>query len=611
MNADERPITVDLARESDFALGRTTIRPSLRQVETDGASETLEPRVMQVLVALARRQGDVVSRDELIAACWGGRIVGEDAITRSVNRVRRVGEATGAFSLETIPRVGYRLLEARAASAAPVAEDAAAPETPQPAGQGDTPAATRRRRLMWALVGALGAVALVAVLAWNLSTARQDMDVDQVVARLSDRLRADVAARPGDIQQVEQALHELGDSSRLEERSAFAALVSNDGKHALDILEDLARQLEAGGDPKAASAAWRRLGALAVTEDRGRGLLAQRRAFDLDPGSLGAFQNLFFMNVVAGPQNSIAFANHVLDDLQIDERMRGWALSHRAFAEADWIGDSAAGRATLAELKALRTYAADPILEASALWIEGMLAANAGDLREARRLAELGTRAWTNIPEKTSNSPEIIRLRMMYEQGDWAGMFAEGGAVFDRRAREGDLLPGVITLLLCEAGVLTGQSQRALPYCRSVVHRSEGPPAQTRGLAALIAGLDGDAALAAREFEHAYALAPPAGSMPAMILIHQAVLTHRLSGPAEAERMLLQSPSGATWEQATERRRSVLAMRQRLRGEWLIAAGQPAQACLPLAEAERIYDEIGGEPGRAAVRTLRGAAGCP
>jgi len=100
-----------LAEAEDFALGGLWVRPSLREVEAGGVRETLEPRVMQVLVALVRAGGAVLSRDELIRQCWGGRIVGEDAINRSVSKVRQLSELGGAkaFEIETIPRVGYRL----------------------------------------------------------------------------------------------------------------------------------------------------------------------------------------------------------------------------------------------------------------------------------------------------------------------------------------------------------------------------------------------------------------------------------------------------------------------------------------------------------------------
>ena len=101
-----------LADEDDFQLGELCVRPSLREVAVGGLRETLEPRVMQVLVALARANGAVLSRDELIRQCWGGRIVGEDAINRCVSKARQVAELGGskAFEIETIPRVGYRLV---------------------------------------------------------------------------------------------------------------------------------------------------------------------------------------------------------------------------------------------------------------------------------------------------------------------------------------------------------------------------------------------------------------------------------------------------------------------------------------------------------------------
>ncbi|MFT3723482.1 MAG: winged helix-turn-helix domain-containing protein [Hyphomonadaceae bacterium] len=98
-----------LAQEGDFRLGGLMIRPSMRQVERAGGSETIQPRVMQVLVMLARRRGQVVSRDELIAACWEGRAVGEDAIQRCIQRIRKLDETQQDFELETIPRVGYRI----------------------------------------------------------------------------------------------------------------------------------------------------------------------------------------------------------------------------------------------------------------------------------------------------------------------------------------------------------------------------------------------------------------------------------------------------------------------------------------------------------------------
>jgi TolB-like protein len=112
MSADESPTAIDLAHEAPFRIGALEVRPSTREMIAGERREVVEPRVMQVLVALARRRGEVVSRDDLIAAAWGGRVVGEDAINRAVAGVRRLAETYGGFRVETVARVGYRLGEA-------------------------------------------------------------------------------------------------------------------------------------------------------------------------------------------------------------------------------------------------------------------------------------------------------------------------------------------------------------------------------------------------------------------------------------------------------------------------------------------------------------------
>lgn len=66
---------------------------------------------MEVLVALAHCAGKIVTRDELTERCWQGRVVGEDAISRVISRLRRAadGIGTGSFKIETITKIGYRL----------------------------------------------------------------------------------------------------------------------------------------------------------------------------------------------------------------------------------------------------------------------------------------------------------------------------------------------------------------------------------------------------------------------------------------------------------------------------------------------------------------------
>ncbi|WP_079731885.1 winged helix-turn-helix domain-containing protein [Novosphingobium mathurense] len=105
------PGSMQLAHREDFRLGRALVRPSLRTVEGPLATLTAEPRVMQVLMALADVRGAVLSRADLLEVCWAGRIVGDDAVNRVIGELRRIARETGAgFVVETIPRIGFRLV---------------------------------------------------------------------------------------------------------------------------------------------------------------------------------------------------------------------------------------------------------------------------------------------------------------------------------------------------------------------------------------------------------------------------------------------------------------------------------------------------------------------
>ena len=103
---------IQLAHEPALRLGPLSIEPPVRRIaHADGREEIVEPRVMQVLVALLRAPGSILSREDLIECCWDGRIVGDDAINRVMSRLRRTSEGLGAgiFRIETVTKVGYRL----------------------------------------------------------------------------------------------------------------------------------------------------------------------------------------------------------------------------------------------------------------------------------------------------------------------------------------------------------------------------------------------------------------------------------------------------------------------------------------------------------------------
>jgi DNA-binding winged helix-turn-helix (wHTH) protein/tetratricopeptide (TPR) repeat protein len=148
-NDGTRVRSVELAQEPEFHLGKLHVRPALCKVGCAGAYEILQRRVMQVLVVLAQAHDSVVSQRELVARCWGGLSVSDDAIYRCISKLRRLAAGYGQapFTIEAIPGVGYRLTSAGATHGAADTK---------------TPATAHRRARISALLAIAAALVLVA-----------------------------------------------------------------------------------------------------------------------------------------------------------------------------------------------------------------------------------------------------------------------------------------------------------------------------------------------------------------------------------------------------------------------------------------------------------------
>jgi len=72
----------------------------------------LEPQVFDLLLYLIHNRDRVVSRDDLIAAVWHGRIVSESALSTRINAVRSAIGDTGEAQrlIKTLPRKGLRFV---------------------------------------------------------------------------------------------------------------------------------------------------------------------------------------------------------------------------------------------------------------------------------------------------------------------------------------------------------------------------------------------------------------------------------------------------------------------------------------------------------------------
>lgn len=161
---------VDLANRADFDAGPLRVSPSRRLIEGSAGSINVEPIVMKVFLLLLEARGNVVTRDELFGNAWGGVFVGDDSLNRAIARVRKIAAevAPGLFTIETVPRTGYRMTGAILA-----AYDQRATS--------DAPEAVSRRGLI--IGGAAAAVAAGGVGAWWFGHEAPQRSFDALMAQ--------------------------------------------------------------------------------------------------------------------------------------------------------------------------------------------------------------------------------------------------------------------------------------------------------------------------------------------------------------------------------------------------------------------------------------------
>jgi pimeloyl-ACP methyl ester carboxylesterase/DNA-binding winged helix-turn-helix (wHTH) protein len=105
-----------------FSFDDFSLDPDRRELKRGGTAIAVEPQVFDLLVHLIENRHRVVSRDDLIASVWSGRIVSESTIASRINAARQaLGDSGDAQRLiKTIPRKGFRFVgEMKQPAAAP------------------------------------------------------------------------------------------------------------------------------------------------------------------------------------------------------------------------------------------------------------------------------------------------------------------------------------------------------------------------------------------------------------------------------------------------------------------------------------------------------------
>src|SRR5215470_17718739 len=95
-----------------FSFGRFRLDLGRRELLRDEKPVRLGSRALDILCALASTDGEIVSKDELMASIWPGVVVEENNLHVHISALRRVlaEDDTGQTCLVTIPGRGYRLI---------------------------------------------------------------------------------------------------------------------------------------------------------------------------------------------------------------------------------------------------------------------------------------------------------------------------------------------------------------------------------------------------------------------------------------------------------------------------------------------------------------------
>ena len=155
----------ELPRDRPFKVGDWLVQPALNRVTTGSETRQLEPKVMELLVELASKPGDVFSRDALLNKIWSDVVVGDEVLTRAVSELRRIlrDDPRAPQYVETIHKRGYRLITPVVGLPERMHSRDSRPQEERPA----------RRRIDWNLLRWAVIVAVAGSLVWVVGVTRR------------------------------------------------------------------------------------------------------------------------------------------------------------------------------------------------------------------------------------------------------------------------------------------------------------------------------------------------------------------------------------------------------------------------------------------------------
>lgn len=157
--------------DTSFKIGACLIVPASHSIDRNGETIRVEPKTIDLLLCLAENAGEVVRREAIEAELWPDVVVGYDALTQAVTKLRKAlgDDGRNPHIIETVSKSGYRLLE----SVQPCAIDANTESIP-PEATGDSSRQSQKFTVRKNVIRGLLLVSAIATILITLQTGFQE-----------------------------------------------------------------------------------------------------------------------------------------------------------------------------------------------------------------------------------------------------------------------------------------------------------------------------------------------------------------------------------------------------------------------------------------------------
>ncbi|MDH3481592.1 MAG: winged helix-turn-helix domain-containing protein [Gammaproteobacteria bacterium] len=164
-----------------FTIGEWEVLPGHGVLRRGKQEERPEPKVFEVLISLARRDGNLVTRDDLVNDVWGGRPTSDEPINRCLSQLR--GHLDDRHRphqyIETLQRRGYRLMK-------PVKRHKPPGKSPA-----EIPRRSSAGLRLWKVVAGVMALGFVATIALTMRSIDSNSGIHSIALLPIDNLSGD------------------------------------------------------------------------------------------------------------------------------------------------------------------------------------------------------------------------------------------------------------------------------------------------------------------------------------------------------------------------------------------------------------------------------------